>query len=64
MTSQGCSLLLPEIIRFDNVSDVDRTREMFLQDFEYWFDGSPCCSTHIDDDRKSLFFDVVTVKKK
>jgi len=64
MTSQGRSLLLPEIIRFDNVSDVDGTREMFLKDFEYWLDGSPCCSTHIDDDCKSLFFNVVTGKKK
>lgn len=52
-------LLLPEVVRLDDESDVDARRERLLQDLQQRLDAVPLGAAHVHDDREAMFTDLV-----
>ncbi len=53
LTSQTCSLLLPEVVGLDDVGRVNGGGEVLLKDFEDGFDEGPGRPTHVYDDSEA-----------
>lgn len=53
-------LLLPEVVRFDDESNVDAGWERLLQDLQQRLDAVPLGAAHINDDREAMLTHLLT----
>lgn len=57
------SLLLPEVVGFDDECNVDAGWERLLQDLQQGLDGVPFGASHVHDDGESMSTDLLAVEK-
>ncbi len=63
LTSQTCSLFLPEVVGLDDVGPVNGGGEVLLKDLEDGLNERPGRTSHIDDNGEAEFSDIVAERE-